>query len=1143
MIGSDPKCDVVVNDPRVLAFHGRLRWKHDHFKVEATPEARFLDVNGRKIVSASFREGDEISLGSHRIVLLSEDDAPVQRGRAAASPSTRGGRGGQNDLDWLKEMEVEAPSLEKSARGRRGGKQARARAKHETVSTFEPATESADEGLEIVEPARAAKPAGFKGALRKLGTGAAPGREKLISSPLVLGLLVILGILLLAGYSLWQVVRKNQADRLYLQAMQTYDERDYQTAITLFDDFLEKNPHDLRAGKLAVLRELAKVRRFTVSGGNSWTTAIEAAKQMLEKVSGEAEYPDSRMDLAAEVLKAAEGLAENARASADAAVLAEAEQARALHERIAAQAAKTLQEKAKLGEKLAAASEAVEKAHARRESLAAMAKSVEEGKPDAVFEGRDALVARYPDLAGDPQVTRQLEAASELVRKAASFDGATRPAETEPVPDPLGPPVSVVLRQVPPGAEPEKATADGPLVYALAQGYIYAVDGSVGAPLWHAPVGLTSPYPPIAVAGEPASILVFDARFNDLVRIEGRTGKLMWRQPLGEPAVAPPLVLGNQVVQVLPSGKLVFLALGNGELRGTLDLGRPLSGTPAADEAGQHFYVTADRDCVFVVSREPVECVSAVYCGQKAGTIRAAPARLADFLIVPQNDELWQGRWTVFLIEQAGQHLRRLQSVPVPGWTWQKPASQGTVLWSLTDRNAITSFTMGPDDSPAPLTTLASTVADQRPSGPAYARARSDRELWISAARIGRFDLDAERGSLTPNWTIERVGPSAGPIQTAGRLAVFTHQWEEGPGTALWGVDPATGKVVWKTVLGAPWPLPPAPATDGQALTTIATDGREILLTPELLKSGGFIEQPLRRPGYFHLPAGPLQRLEHDGLTILVPAPESDHLLVREGNQGDFRRIDLPAPLGAAPLLWGDDLFAPGLDGRAYLIDSATGAPRAEPYVPTFEATKPTRWLDPIFLSGDSVVLADAAGKIRRLARLTEPRLRLAEVGEPVDVMSTIESDPAPTAAAVVVATSDGRVRSLAARDLSSLGAWNLEVPRAYGPVGLDGKNALLVDKGGGTFLFDPEGNRAWAADLGDAPPSGPPIVKADAIWILSQDGALQKRALADGSLLEQVDLLILPSGGLRSIGEDVIVGAAPGTARMLRKETMDSSP
>jgi outer membrane protein assembly factor BamB/outer membrane protein assembly factor BamD (BamD/ComL family) len=1143
LIGSDPKCDVVINDSRVKAFHGRLRWKSDHFKVEATPEARFLDVNGRKVVSASFRQGDAIQLGGYKLLLLSEDDAPVERRGAAAVQTKRATSAGGQNLDWLREMEVEAPSLEESSKRRRGRRAAVARTEPIEATADAVGKEALADELEIIEPPRPAKTSGLKGALKKLGTGAAPGSERLVSSPLILGLLVILGILLLAGYSLWQVVRKHQADRQYLIAMQTYDERDYQTAIALFDTFLETNPHDLRAGKVAVLRELANVRRFTSPGGNAWPTAIEAANQMLEKVSGEAEYPDSRMDLAAEVLKATEGLAENARASADAAVLAEAQQALALHEKIAAQAAKTLREKAKVPEKLAAAETAVVKARVRRESLDAMKKAVAEAKPETVFDGRDALVARYPDLADDADVTEQLEAASELVRKAASYDASTRPAETEPHPDPLGPPVSIVLRQAPPGATAEKATPDGPLIYALAQGFAYALDGSVGAPLWHVPVGLTSPYPPIAVAGDPPSILVFDARFNDLVRLEGRTGKLIWRQSLGETVHAPPLVLGNQVVQVLPSGKLLFIALGSGELRGTLDLGRPLSGSPAADEAGQHFYLTADRDCVFVVSREPVECVSAVYCGHKAGSVRAAPARLANYLIVPQNDELWQGRWSVFRIESGGERLRRLQTASVPGWTWQTPASQGAVVWSLTDRNAITSFTMGPDDAAEPLTTLASTVADQRPSGPAFARARGDRELWISAVRIGRFDLDAERGSLTPNWTIERVGPAAGPIQTAGRLAVFTHQWEEGPGTSLWGVDPASGKVVWKTVVGAAWPLSPSPSPDGQELTTLATDGPRSVLTANLLRDGGFLEQPLRRPGYFHLPPGPLRRLEREGLTILVPAPEADHLLVREGATGDFRRIDLPAPLGAAPVFWGDDLFAPGLDGRAYLIDPATGAPRAEPYVPTFEATKSTRWLAPIFLASGSVVLADTSGKVRRLARLTEPRLRLAEVGEPVDLMSTIEADPAPTTDAVVVSTSDGRVRSLAARDLSPLGAWNLEIPRAFGPATIEEKHVLLVDKGGGIFLFGPDGSRVWVADLGDAPPAGQPIVKDGAIWLLSRDGVLQKRALADGSPLDRVDLISLPAGGLWSVGSYVVVAAAPGSVRLVRQEAPSAAP
>lgn len=1117
LFGSDPKCDIVLNDPAVLPFHGRLRWKNDKFKAEAFPEAKALDINGQKMVAAGFRQGDEIAVGRFRIFLVSDADGPadLEPTRIQARPEA-----------------ADAGFAPPSTAGTLPGRAARTGgAATATASAPAPVATTATKGPKV---------SWLRRTFRKLNAGGRPpGQEDLTRSPVILGLAVALGSLALVAYALWGVYTKNRADRQLAIAEALFEERNNRDAIAAFDTFLATNPRDPRAGRARVLRELSDVRQFTASGGVNYAAAIENAKEMIRNVGEEPYFRERRMDLAAEIMKAAAGFADLARANADAKTLAEARAALELHGKVADAAHKTIADREKIGDKMAAAEAAVTKAQARRDALAAMTSAVAAGKPDEVYATRDGLVARYPDLADDKKVVEALTGANDLIRQAVTFDPSGRPAETAPQADPLGPPVSLVLRQVPPGGTPAPAADDGPIAYAVVQGYLYGVDGATGAPLWHSPIGLTCPFAPLPVSGAKPSALVFDARHDELVRVDGRTGKLMWRQSLGEPVASPPLVLGNQVVQVIPSGKLLLLDLQTGAVKGTLVVGRPLSGTPATDEAGQFFYLTGDRDNLFVVSRDPLECVSVAYLGHPAGSIRCAPARLANFLIVPVNSDLLAGRWAVFVLEDQGERLRFAQSVDVPGWTWQTPQSQGTVVWSLTDRNAVSAFAVGPEDSKEPLTRIAATTPDNRPSGPAFAHARGDRELWISSSRLGRFDVDVELRSLSPAWTIERAGQSVGPIQLAGRLAVFSHQFDEGPGVTLWAVDPSNGRLAWKTVLGAPWPLPPSPSPDGSRLTTLATNGPEVAIDADLLRRGGFLVQPLRNPGYFYLPEGPLRRLEREGLTVLVPAPDADHLLVREDATSELRRVDLPAPLGAPPVFWGPDLFVPGLDGRAYLVDPRTGAPRAEPYVPVFDAEKPTRWRAPSFM-GDAVVLADASGVVRRLQRLTEPRLRLDAVGQPEDLQSPIEADPAATADAVIVATDDGRVRSLAARDLSSLGAWTLNVPRAFGPLTV-GDNAYLVDKSGGVLAFAPDGTRLWSADLHDAPPVGPPVVVGDAVWFLSRDGVLQKRNLADGSPVDRLDLGILPSGGLTPLGPHVVVSAAPGTLRLLQPPDPES--
>ena len=59
-----------------------------------------------------------------------------------------------------------------------------------------------------------------------------------------------------------------------------------------------------------------------------------------------------------------------------------------------------------------------------------------------------------------------------------------------------------------------------------------------------------------------------------------------WRLELGEAVESPPLVLGDQLYQVLPSGKLLVIDLKTGESRTTVNLGMPLSQAPVSDESG-----------------------------------------------------------------------------------------------------------------------------------------------------------------------------------------------------------------------------------------------------------------------------------------------------------------------------------------------------------------------------------------------------------------------------------------------------------------------------------------------------------------------------------------------------------------------------
>jgi outer membrane protein assembly factor BamB len=1182
VFGSSPQCDIVLDDAEALPIHGRLRWKRNRYKVDASPEAGFVVVNGRRMTSASFRQGDEIEIGSCRIFLLNTDEVPSQAtdtdtgmemGTDAEpdfeqpavdieepaydlmEPRDKGpGTKDQNIFEseaFLEDLErpvveVEEPrkvAAEPLPRRWRSG--SRSDAQESTAAPVAEPAASAGPGAIAKVSRRVA--IGWGGLIRSLkDQEAPPGQERILSSPLVVGLTIALVFLVLMSYVLWGIIERTVASRLYNQAVESLDDGDYRTAILRYDEFLARFPRDERRSKARVLRALANVRQFTSTTGASWTDALDAERAMVETVSGEPGYRDSKTELAEQVLKTAEALAERARGLADPRALALAESAVPLHAKVAGSAAEAFLARSRVPARLAEARAAVRKAAIRSQSLAAMDAALRAGSAAGVYAARDALVRQYADLAEDPGLIERMKHANELIRRAVTVDPSGRPAETSAQADPLGPPTSLVLRSSPGSGSASASAGEVRVVHALAEGYVYGIDAATGAPLWQAPVGLSSPFAPQSIPGASA-LLVFDARFDELVRLDARGGALVWRQAIGEPVSAAPLVLGNQVIQPTAAGKLLVLDLASGALRATADLGMPLTQTPVSDEAGQFLYLLADKDCLFVLGRDPLSCLAVEYLGHAAGSAAAPPARLGRYLVIAENATLHDSRWRVYLIDPDGTKLRAVQQVAVAGWTWSTPASAGSVIWAAGDRGSVAAFGVGSYEEKAPFRLIARTEPEQVESGPAFALARSDRELWLASGRSGRLDLDAERGKIALAWTLVEAGPALAPPQSAGDLLILTQQATEAPGVGLWAVEPRSGAVRWRTILGSDWPAAPAPSTStssaaqGDALSVLASDGRTLVLPAERLARGGFVEAALPRPGGPRLPRGRLHRLvSRGGPIVLVPEGPADRLFVQVNPGSDeVKPLALPGPLGAAPLFWDNALLVPGSDGRVDLIDPESGVTRAEPYVTPFDRVNPTVWCAPVPLGGgeeaDAVALADRSGRVRRLTREPGPPARL-QVASEVSLGSPLVADPIATGDALILVTADSRIRALASRDLSPAGAWPLPAALAAPPVVVGGRG-FLADEAGNVHAFGHDGQRLWSIALRAGPAWGPPAILGDAVWFLSRTGVLQGHALADGAPRERIDLDVVPGGDLAVVGTQLVVPTGLGTLRTWKSE------
>ena len=339
--------------------------------------------------------------------------------------------------------------------------------------------------------------------------------------------------------------------------------------------------------------------------------------------------------------------------------------------------------------------------------------------------------------------------ANELIRRAVKVDPARQPAATTPRREPLGLPTSLVLRST--AERPAGAPAPESIAYALADGFAYALDAATGAPHWQLSVGLSAPFAPQPVAGD-ATVLVVDARHDELLRLDARTGKLIWRHELGEPVESPPLVLGEQLYQLLPSGSLVVIALKSGEQQATVNLGVPLSQAPVSDEQGRFLYVLGRRDSLFVLARDGLACLAVEYLGHEEGSIPCPPVRIGRFLIVIENDRPTESRWRVLILDEEGAKVRQVQQIDVPGWNWGIPASSGSVIWATGDKGGVEAFALGDYASNAPCARLPASS----PTPPPRARPSA----WPSPSASSGWARGGPAASCwTPNEARSRRSP------------------------------------------------------------------------------------------------------------------------------------------------------------------------------------------------------------------------------------------------------------------------------------------------------------------------------------------------------------------------------------------------
>ncbi len=231
LFGTSVACDIVLSGEDISPVHGRIRWKKRQYRVEASPDAEYVEINGHKMTSSGLHQGDEMTVGRCRLFLLRLDE-PLEA-RPAGRPAKRS--------DEERTRVLEPPAHLHFGPGRAGAAAGGITAPRPASSPPLPAQsplerddwlqmlgtkieqETGAENVQSQRPRSAGgrfagpgqtgrQAAGPPGALGRWFRAVqderalAPGRERIVSSPLVVGLVLSLGLLLLLGLGLRSII-------------------------------------------------------------------------------------------------------------------------------------------------------------------------------------------------------------------------------------------------------------------------------------------------------------------------------------------------------------------------------------------------------------------------------------------------------------------------------------------------------------------------------------------------------------------------------------------------------------------------------------------------------------------------------------------------------------------------------------------------------------------------------------------------------------------------------------------------------------------------------------------------------------------------------------------------------------------------
>ena len=1168
LIGRLPTSDIQAIGETVAPVHCRISWNRGHFEVDAVTE-QGVEWNGVVVQQAMLSPGDQILVGDVELLVLIDPEesgrrAPVERresgGRLEPAPAPPAPAAAPPpsgfELKPVTEEELPVRAMHYSDElshshdplipepndltGQRLPDPTPARLRPVDVALGideSPEDRVASEELPALhrtsrEPQQRAGLAETAARLRQKlhAPPRRPGEQELMRSPLVVGLGIGSGFLLLTAASIWFLLTREAAQREFDSAKEHLESGRYSQAIEGFEAFLQKRPRHGLANEARLSIRVARVDQPLAGATPSWDGGLDALNAFI------AEYRDSKAFQGPEsperkfVVQTADriawGAAEMARTGRKRPLLA-----------ISADAVKLLEIYSPPNtlpperlQEIAALARRAEAAVVQQEAFDVVMKKLDEAlaadSPQAAFVDYRRLLDRYPVALDYKPLQERLKKAFDLERRRTTRDEARheahRQGQTPPIPGGL-----TLARRVRTRSD---AVSVGTVVLARAADCLYGVDAVTADLLWRHVIGLDQPFAPVEVSASVPSVLTFDTQTRELILLSLREGELIWRLALGDKPQGAPLVYEGQVLLATAGGTLEQIDLNSGESTARLRFSQGLVGPPVVSLSGERLYVPGDANLLYVLRRRPLSCEQLVWTGHGPGAIVAPPLMMRSYLMLAENDQVERARLRLFDTSAEEGPPRQIAQQRIDGQVRDLPAVRGKQLVIPSSPERLTAFTVAETGDRQSLSVIGNYQVKDPGGAPIFVAIGVDDQLWMTSTALRRFTISRE--SLLPEKQELAVGIATQPLQFVGDSLYVGRRQAFSRAVLFSEVDRLRMSAQWQTTLGATVLECTAPSAEGATLC-VTNQGELFQISPSRLLRTGFEMQSLAQ---VTVPEGLREalsavRLSDGRLAIFCSGPESRVWLT--GADGTVREYKLAAALEAPPVALGPGLLVP-LEGRLRLFNRNTDSRIAEDLPAEVTESETARWRSVVAVDEAHALALTVAGRLSRVQYRTAPVAHLAEVthwdaGRPVDQPLAVDRNR------VVVTDTSGRTVLLNASSFEPLAEATLPSPAVRGPM-LVGERVVVEIADGSLLCLDAGRGLAvlWDLPLDGANIVGTPL-DHEGNWLIAlSDGRVVIVSPADGAVRKTVTLSQRLAFGPQRWGPQVVVGTLDGTLLVL---------